>query len=86
MAANYEEMTIPQLEAEIGRIQGLVTAAYGEQLVVHKVMERKIALIPVKAGPLDQVVDMNMDVASWFKSLPPAIAARMKDFFSGEGK
>ena len=86
MAANYDSMSIAELEAEIGRIQGVVTAAYGEQKAVHDIMERKIALIPVKAGPLDQVVDMNMDVASWFNSLPPAIAARMKDFFSGEGK
>lgn len=56
MAANYDEMNIPQLEAEIGRIQGLVTAAYGEQLVVHNVMERKLKLIPIVPTSKDQKV------------------------------
>ena len=56
MAANYDEMTIPQLEAEIGRIQALVKAAYGEQLVVHNVMERKLKLIPIVPTPMDQGV------------------------------
>ena len=56
MAENLDEMTIPQLEAEIGRIQGLVTAAYAEQLVVHNVMERKLKLIPIVPTSKDQSV------------------------------
>ena len=54
--ANLDEMTIPQLELEIGRIQALVTAAYGEQLVAHSVMERKLKLISIVPTPKDQSV------------------------------
>ena len=53
---NYDEMSIPQLEAEIGRIQGIVTAAYGEQKAVHDIMERKLKLIPIVPTAKDQSV------------------------------
>jgi len=56
MAANYDSMSIAELEAEIGRIQGIVTAAYGEQLAVHDIMERKLKLIPIVPTAKDQSV------------------------------
>jgi hypothetical protein len=53
---NYDEMSIAQLEAEIGRIQGIISANYAEQLTVHNVMERKLKLIPIVPTPKDQTL------------------------------
>lgn len=53
---DYETMSIAQLEAEISRIQDVITAHYGDQLVVHNVMERKLKGIPIVPTSKDQSV------------------------------
>ena len=81
----YEEMTIPQLEGEIGRLQGVVSAAYAEQKTVHDVMERKIKLIPITTGPNDQHI-MAPSVKTMLQAkLPAALFDQIKGFL-GEDK
>jgi hypothetical protein len=81
-----EELTIEQCEAEISRIEGLVQDLRKEQKGVHDIMERKIRLKPIVATPSDQIIDMNQDIVSQLKALPPALFERAKAFFSTEDK
>ena len=81
---NYDEMSIPQLEAEISRIEEVVSANRKEQAAVHGVMERKLKLIPIVPTANDQGILMGGDIISQLKALPPSLFEQAKSFFKGE--
>ena len=75
--ADYNEMSIEQLEAEGNRIEEGVKAARAEQLVVHQVAERKRKALPLIGGPGQQFTP-GTDWVAWAKGLPKAAIEAIK--------
>ena len=78
--ASYDEMSIPQLETEISRIEDVVAVNRKEQRVAHDVMERKIKLIPITPTANDQVI-MSPSIRSILQTrIPAALWEQIKGF------
>lgn len=75
-------MTIEQLKAEGDRVEGVIAGLRKESRARAAVLDQKLKLVPIKAGPLDQMMVPSGDLTAKLRALPADVKAAMKKFFT----